>query len=191
MTRDEIVKMQMQIGTVPDGFWGPESIKALRRHLRFMMPSPSPWPRTDTQSLLDYYGDPGDESNLALIHLPYEMRYDGKVVTRMRVHKRCSASLLRVLGSIKHLMEAVPDIVPEATDFGGCFNYRLKRGGSSWSLHAWGAAIDLDPGDNAFRASWPMQADMPLEIIEAFAREGWISAAAMWGYDAMHFQATQ
>lgn len=191
MSRDEIIKMQMRIGTAPDGFWGPKSIAALRRHLRFLMPSPSPWPRTDKQSLHDFYGDPGDEDSLVMIRLPYEMRYDGKVVTRMRVHKRCADSLLRVLTRIRDRMEAVPDIVPEATDFGGCFNYRLKRGGSSWSLHAWGAAIDLDPSDNAFRASWPIQADMPLEIIEAFAIEGWISAAAFWGYDAMHFQATQ
>jgi hypothetical protein len=36
-----------------------------------------------------------------------------------------------------------------------------------------------------------MRADMPLEIMECFAREGWLSAGAFWGYDAMHFQATQ
>jgi hypothetical protein len=32
---------------------------------------------------------------------------------------------------------------------------------------------------------------MPIEVMECFAREGWLSAGAFWGYDAMHFQATQ
>jgi hypothetical protein len=32
---------------------------------------------------------------------------------------------------------------------------------------------------------------MPLEIMEAFAREGWLAAGAFWGRDAMHFQATR
>ena len=54
-----------------------------------------------------------------------------------------------------------------------------------------GAAIDLDADDNTFRDHWPMQADMPLEIMEAFAREGWVSAGAFWGYDAMHFEAVR
>jgi len=84
----------------------------------------------------------------------------------------------------------VPDIVDEATDYCGVFNFRLKRGGSTYSLHAYGAAIDLDADDNTFKNAWPINADMPLEIIEEFAREGWVSAAAFWGYDAMHFQAT-
>ena len=77
------------------------------------------------------------------------------------------------------------------TDYGGIYNYRPKRGGTSLSLHSWGIAIDLDADDNGFRDSWPVKADMPLAIMEAFAREGWTSAGAFWGYDAMHFQATR
>ena len=100
-------------------------------------------------------------------------------------------SLLRVLVDIRSRMEAVPDIVDEATDYGGVFNFRAKRGGTSYSLHAWGAAIDLDADDNTFRDSWPMKSDMPLDIMEAFAAEGWIGGGWAWGYDAMHFQATR
>jgi hypothetical protein len=32
---------------------------------------------------------------------------------------------------------------------------------------------------------------MPLEVMEAFAREGWLSAGAFWGRDSMHAQASQ
>lgn len=118
------------------------------------------------------------------------MFYGGKRVTRTRVHKKCAASLLRILEDIGTSYHRDLDIMEEAEDYGGIFNNRNKRGGSSKSLHAYGAAIDLDADDNTFRDSWPMKADMPLEIMECFAREGWKSAGAFWGYDAMHFEAT-
>jgi hypothetical protein len=119
------------------------------------------------------------------------MLYAGQAVSRTRVHARCADSLFRVLSNIKGMFAAAPHIVDEATDFAGVYNARPKRGGTAWSLHAWGAAIDLDADDNSFRDSWPMKADMPLEIMEAFAREGWKSAGAFWGYDAMHHEAAR
>ena len=119
------------------------------------------------------------------------MFYDGKRVTRTRVHHKCAESLLRVLTNIRDILPKHPDIRDEAEDYSGVYNFRMKRGGSTYSLHAWGAAIDLDADDNTFRDSWPMKSDMPLEIMECFAREGWICAGAFWGYDAMHAQATR
>jgi hypothetical protein len=195
MTPEEIKNMQRTINAagfplVIDGFWGPRSQAACKSYLRSLMPSPNPWPKSDQVSLRKFYGEPGDESQLVMIEFPYRMLYGGKAVTRTRIHKRCAASMLRVLKSIQGKFNDAPDIVDEATDYGGIFNDRNKRGGSTKSLHAWGAAIDLDADDNTFRDSWPMKADMPLEIMEAFAREGWLSAGAFWGYDAMHFQAT-
>jgi hypothetical protein len=64
------------------------------------------------------------------------------------------------------------------------------RGGSTPSLHARGAAIDLDPDNNANKQHWPASATMPFAVMEAFAREGWLSAGAFWSRDAMHSQAT-
>ncbi len=174
-----------------DGFWGPKSQAACRAYLRSLMPKPNPWPESRSLALQRFYGMPGDESQLVRIELPYPMFYDGKRVTSTRVNKRCADSLLRVLTAIRDLIPQHPDIRDEAEDFGGVFNFRRKRGGTSYSLHAYGAAIDLDADDNTFRNSWPMQSDMPLEIIEAFTREGWVSGGAFWGYDSMHFQATQ
>lgn len=191
MTSYEIIKMQERVGVTPDGFWGPVSIAACKRHLRALMPNPNPWPASDPGSLRDFYGNPGDERNLVMFTPPFEVFYDGKLVRGIRCHHKVAQSLARVLDDIKWLMPTHPDIVDEATDYAGCFNFRLKRGGSTYSLHAWGAAIDLDADDNTFRDSWPMRADMPLTIMEAFAREGWVSAGAFWGYDAMHFQATR
>jgi hypothetical protein len=191
MNSEEIKKMQKKIGTTPDGFWGPKSIAACQKHLRSLMPKNNPWPKSDQASLRKFYGNPGDESNLVMINFPYPMYYGGKLVTRTRVNKKCADSLLRVLNDIKDLIPKHPEIKDEAEDFGGVYNNRNKRGGTSKSLHAYGAAIDLDADDNTFRDSWPMKSDMPLEIMEAFAKEGWISAGAFWGVDAMHFEATK
>lgn len=191
MNSTQIKALQMRIGTTPDGFWGPKSISACKEHLRKLMPSQNPWPSSDQASLRKFYGEPGDESNLVTITFPYPMFYDGQRVTKTRVHKKCADSLLRILTSIRDLIPAHQDIKDEAEDYGGCFNFRLKRGGSTYSLHAFGAAIDLDADDNTFKDAWPMKADMPLEIMEAFAREGWVAAGAFWGYDSMHFQATR
>jgi hypothetical protein len=200
MTTDKIKAMQRRIiasydpedrDGCDDGFWGPKSIRACKKHLLSMMPSPNPWPKPDQASLRAFYGEPGDESNLVMIDFPYPMFYGGIRVTRTRVHRKCAASLLRVLTAIRDLIPLLPHVKDEAEDYGGIFNNRNKRGGSTKSLHAWGAAIDLDADDNTFRDSWPMKADMPLEIMECFAREGWLPAGAFWGYDAMHMQATQ
>lgn len=191
MTAPEIVAMQKRLGALPDGFWGPRSIAACQAHLRSLMPVPNPWPASDAASLRRFYGVPGDESRLVSISFPYPMFYDGRRVLTTRAHERCAASLLRVLAAIGRGYGQQRGVMEEAEDYGGCYNFRLKRGGTSYSLHAYGAAIDLDADDNAFRDAWPLRADMPLEVMEEFAREGWVSAGAFWGYDAMHFQAAR
>lgn len=192
MEKQEIIEMQKKIGTTPDGWWGPKSIAALKKYLRGLAPKNNPWPESDQVSLRKFYGTPGDESNLTNInvsHLP--ISYEGKKVNTIRCHKKVAESLYRILNNIFSKYKGKENILEEAKDYGGCFNFRLKRGGNTYSVHAWGAAIDLDADDNTFKDSWPMKADMPLEIIEEFTKEGWTSAAAWWGYDAMHAEATR
>jgi hypothetical protein len=41
------------------------------------------------------------------------------------------------------------------------------------------------------RTHWPMGADMPIEVMEAFARQGFKSLGAVISRDAMHFEATR
>jgi len=114
------------------------------------------------------------------------VEYEGTPVRIIRAHDLVADSLLRIIKAIA----AGPhrDILAE---YAGVYNFRRKRGGTSYSLHAYGAAIDLDPANNAFRDSWPMRSTMPLVVMIEFAKEGWKPAGAMWGYDSMHFEATQ
>lgn len=187
MTTAQITAMQKRIGTTPDGQWGPMSSAACKAHLRSLMPSPNPWPASDTASMTAFYGKPGDESNL--VHLPvgeFGVRYDGQKVKTMRCHKLIAGPLARILANI-----AASDFAYILAEFAGCYNFRPMRGGSALSTHAWGAAIDLDPDHNGNRAPWPVVATMPLDVCEMFAAEGALSAGPFWGRDGMHHQFTK
>ena len=186
MTRDRIKRIQSTIGATPDGFWGPRSIAACQSYLRSLMPADANWPSQSQESLQGFYGSPGDESKLVAVNVEgLGLRYDGKPVKSIRCHDRVADSLKRVLTA---LSKSHPDILAQ---YAGVYNNRPMRGGSLPSLHARGAAIDLAADTNRLSQSWPVSADMPFEVMEIFAREGWTPAGAFWGRDAMHFQATR
>ena len=187
MKAEQIKAIQEKIGVTPDGFWGPKSIAAAQAHLHSLMPTPNPWPSQRESALQAFYGDAGDESqlvNLDVSALP--VRYEGARVKTIRCHKKIAPALLRVLQAI-----AASPFVGILGEYAGCFNFRVMRGGSNYSLHARGAAIDLDADNNGNLQHWPAQASMPFEVMEMFAREGALSAGAFWGRDGMHAQFTQ
>lgn len=186
MTKAQIIEMQKRIGATPDGFWGPKSIAACQRHLRSLMPSPNPWPAQSQAALQAFYGSPGDQRQLiALPVADYGLRYAGKPVRTVLCHRKVAASLARILAnlSVTH-----PHVLRQ---FDGVYNNRRMRGGSLPSLHARGAAIDIMASTNGNRTAWPVNSTMPLEVMETFAAEGWLSAGAFWGRDGMHHQASR
>lgn len=180
-----IAEYQKRIGATADGFWGPKSIAMCQKYLRGLMPNPNPWPLSYQLALSEFYGAAGDETRLVNLPAPVPMFYEGTQIKTIRVHRRCADSLSRALTAAYLIAPGVVRL------YDGCFNNRPMRGGSTPSLHARGAAIDLNANPNANHVAWPVAATMPLEVMECFAREGWLSAGAFWGRDAMHFQATQ
>lgn len=148
------------------------------------------WPKQDFASMLAYYGNVG-ESQLKL-DLPYPMRLawdTSKIVTKISCHSKVHDSLGKVLtgilahyGSVENVQQARMDL------FGGCLNVRKIRGGNSWSIHSWGAAIDLDPDHNTMNMHRD-QASMPMEVIEIFKSQNWVSMGDARNFDYMHFQA--
>lgn len=186
MNTAQIKAIQEKIGVAQDGFWGPKSIAAAQKHLRGLMPSPNPWPKSDQKSLTAFYGAAGDESKLVDLDVRgLGIKYEGKSILRVRCHEKIAPALLRVL---QRLAKSHPDIL---ADYAGCFNNRSMRGGNLPSLHARAAAVDFAPDGNGNLVSWPVRASMPFEVMEEFAREGALAAGAFWGRDAMHFQFTQ
>lgn len=177
-----------------DGFWGEKSTNACKAYLRSLMPKVNPWPAQDQASLTAFYGRPGDESQQVLIKVPcsIKVKYIGKEIgkpgcedDRIRCHRKVADSLIRVLVEVSKVH---PEVLLQ---YYGVFDNRPMRGGSLPSLHARGAAVDLDAARNGLNTHWPTKATMPLEVMECFAREGWLAAGAFWSRDAMHFQATR
>jgi hypothetical protein len=78
--------------------------------------------------------------------------------------------------------------------FGGCFNPRKKRGGSSWSTHAWAVAIDWDPSRNQLQWGRDRASLSRPEYTfwwRAWEAEGWVSLGRSRNYDWMHIQAAR
>lgn len=196
MNQSQILKLQERIGTLPDGFWGPKSIAACQKHLKNMMPKPAVFPVEGSVKFNDFYGPHGVEDGytppLKSITLPFSIYYEGVEKKKLAAHEKCADSLLAVF---ERLAIAFPNKQSRfdagILTYNGLYNPRLKRKSSlSWSMHAWAAAIDFNAAKNGNSVSWPVKAVMPVEVMECFAQEGWLSAGAFWGRDAMHFQAT-
>lgn len=148
------------------------------------------WPKQNFSSMVAFYGNVGE--NQVSLTLPYPMRLawdTTKTVRKITCHAKVCDSLGRILeeilrhyGSLEKVQEARMDL------FGGCLNVRRVRGGNSWSIHSWGAAIDLDPSRNTLSMR-RNQATMPREVIEIFEGESWVSMGHARDFDYMHFQA--
>ncbi len=192
MNQTQIKIIQETVGTEPDGFWGPKSVAACQRHLRALMPKPHPWPKVDQASLTKFYG-PAGSVPMAPVFVPYKMfLYQGpSTVKSISVHEKLAPSLERILLELGKRYKT-DEARSEAgiNKFYGVYANRNMRGGSLPSLHARAAAIDFDAPRNGLNTHWPTRAHMPLDVMEIFAREGWLAAGAFWGRDAMHMQAT-
>ncbi len=196
MNQSQIIHVQNRIGTVPDGFWGPKSIAACQKHLKGMMPSPARFPVEGTSKFTEFFGPHGVPNGytppMKSITLPFTVFYEGQAVKKLSAHVKCADSLLAVF---ERLATTFPNEQARRDagilTYDGLYNPRLKRGSStSWSMHSWATAIDLNAARNGNKTAWPVTAVMPIEVMECFAQEGWLSAGAFWGRDAMHFQAT-
>jgi hypothetical protein len=196
MNQAQIIHVQNRIGTLPDSFWGPKSIDACQKHLRGMMPSPARFPAEGTTKFTDFYGPHGVKGGysppMKSITLPFTIYSGTTAVKKLTPHVKCADSLLAVF---ERLATAFPTEQTRREagilTYDGLYNPRLKRkSGSSWSMHAWATAIDFNAARNGNGTAWPVTAVMPIEVMECFAQEGWLSAGAFWDRDAMHFQAT-
>ena len=88
-------------------------------------------------------------------------------------------------GRAPYLRTVRPDDVPHV---------RKMRGGSSYSMHSWGIAIDFDPERNQLK--WGKdrarlaQPDA-VEFWRCWEAEGWVALGRARDYDWMHVQAAR
>lgn len=194
-----------------DGFWGPQTAsayEALEHLVHFGKPKPAwrpdelihshpkKWPVQHTSEFRNFFGERG-EHNLQTIEVPYKMYISWEpysLVTRIRCHKKVANSLSTVLTNVKRIYGDEEIKRLRLNVFGGCYNNRLTRQGTSWSMHAWGIALDFDPVRNPLHAGRDV-ATFARPEYEAWWKcwedEGWVSMGRVFNYDWMHVQAAR
>lgn len=109
----------------------------------------------------------------------------------MQCHRLIADKLLKVFNEILQVY-GYDKIVELGIDlFGGCYNFRQMRGGSDWSRHSWGIAIDLDPSRNQLKeTSKTARFAKPeyKQMIEIFYKHGFVNLGVEKNYDWMHFE---
>ena len=193
-TERETLKFQAKNGLKPDGVVGPKTW-AFVTTVSENTPLSQRWPKQDYTSMVNFYGPIGE--NQTQLDVPYKLKLAWAPSTTLRkitCNERVAKSLYTILeNTLKTYGEK--EIVKLRLDlFGGCLNVRKMRGGSAWSIHSWGAAIDLDPDHNQLkwgkdraRFAKPVYNDF-WQIVED---EGWTSLGRERNYDWMHFQAAK
>lgn len=149
-----------------------------------------------TAQAIKKYGKPTQTGvpYLVSIKLPYPMRlaWDKNTkVTTMRCHQLVAENFKSVFNDLlAHY--GLAEIQRLGIDlFGGCFNFRAMRGGSDYSRHSWGIAIDLDPERNLLHETKKTARFARPEykpMIDIFYKHGFVSLGVEKGYDFMHFE---
>lgn len=191
-TERETLKFQVTNGLKADGVVGPKTWKFVTT-VSNNTPLSQKWPKQDYRSMVDFYGPVGE--NQTKLEVPYKLKLawaPSTTLTRITCHQKVAKSMYTIFeNTLKTYGEK--DIAKLRLDiFGGMLNVRKMRGGSAWSIHSWGAAIDLDPDNNQLKWGKPKATFSKAEyndfwkIVEA---EGWTSLGRERNFDWMHAQA--
>jgi len=153
----------------------------------------SVWPRQ--AQMTSFYGPAGaPECTAGKVDLPFPFIIawnKSERIARFSCHRKVEAALTTIFReTYAHYGENRMDALG-LTLFGGCYNFRTMRAGSSLSTHAWGVAVDLDPERNQLRWGRDRAAfakpdyDPFWAIVEA---QGATSLGRVANMDWMHFQ---
>ena len=127
---------------------------------------------------LKEFGDPVKENEMVLWDVPSQLEI-GVIPKRIYCNKRMVKPLE---AAFRRLIQT--GCVAELKTWDGCFNIRSKRRGTSYSLHSWGVAIDVN-------AAWnPMgkPGTLSKEFVECFKESGFDWGGDWNVPDPMHFQ---
>jgi hypothetical protein len=131
------------------------------------------------------------------LELPFKMRIAWdlkKEITGFSIHAKAHDSAARVFDKIwnHYGEEGIREIGVDL--FGGCYNCRKMKGGTSWSMHSWAIAIDFDPARNKLKWNH-LHARLAKPDAEKFwqfwEEEGWLSLGRARDFDWMHVQAAR
>lgn len=186
-----------------DGFWGPQTEYAYGQLKSVMATGKQDlwrdevepaydWPRARTADMNRYFGPVGQ--NMAKVSVPYTLKLAWAPETylnRFTCHKLVVEPIQAAMEEILdyYTLDGIKDLRLDM--WGGCLNVRKMRGGSNYSMHSWGAAIDWNPANNRLR--WDSRkATLALpeyeEFWKAWERQGGVSLGRVKNFDWMHIQ---
>lgn len=148
------------------------------------------WPRQSRMT--SFFGNVGTNQVSCMLPFPMRIAWDlDKSVRRFSCHAKTKECFEYIwAATLNHY--GIDEIRRLRLDlYGGCLNVRKMRGGSSWSMHAWGTAQDVDPEHNALR--WHRdKASLDNPEYDPFWAIVYATGAIGLGrerdYDWMHFQ---
>lgn len=126
--------------------------------------------------IVNQFGQPGDRGNI--VSVPMKAGPGGRTVP-VQVHRKIADRLKNTFEEI-----GAAGLSDEIKTFDGSYNPRKKRGGSTWSVHSWGLAVDLNAGQYPMGTSAASTSPRYKQIAQIFARNGFYQL----GNDPMHFQ---
>lgn len=182
----ELLKVKFATGTVPAPWRDDEGIGAAAQ--------PNTWPVQTQDELTQYYGEVG--TNQTSVVVPYKLKIawdTSKTISKFSCHEKVADSIVRVLERVAdHYGDQISDLGLDL--WGGCLNVRKMRGGTKWSTHSWGIAVDWDPARNSLRTNHT-QANFAKPEYDVWWKlweeEGWVSLGRARDYDWMHVQAAK
>lgn len=120
----------------------------------------------------------------------YKTNVDKLIVT-LKVHEKEKSSIEKCYIDIKkeYGLEKIYELGLNTSS--GTYNARTMRGGTSYSMHSWGIAIDILAGLNGLKTKSPKaQFSKPeyKRFLEIMEQNGWYSLGKRYDFDYMHFQ---
>jgi len=199
----------IEVGPI-DGYWGSQTDYAFDVLEEFLetglIPepwrdephaeyNPNNWPQEETIQLKSFYGEVGKHQKRFQLPYPHKLSWDKRhIVNSFFCHEKVHESLDKVLTAVLNHYGIV-EIKRLGLDiWGGCLNVRKKRGGTNWSTHSWGIALDYNPEQNALRWGRDRAVFAKPEYNkwwEIWEKEGWVSLGREKNYDWMHIQAAK
>ena len=113
--------------------------------------APSKWPLQTTAELNKFYGPVGTGQVLVKVPYPLKIAWNTtQIANKIQCHSKIADSVLHVLEQTKaYYGDDIDDLGLDL--YGGCLNVRKMRGGTNYSVHSWGSAIDWHPTANKLK----------------------------------------
>ncbi len=199
----------IEVGDI-DGYWGPQTDFAFDTLVHILETGQAPrpwrdetpldinpngWPSQNEAELNKLYGKVGTNQVSLALPYPHRLAWDLKTTINSyqcnaKVHDSAKRVLQRVFDH--YGMERIKEL--RLDRWGGCLNVRKMRGGTQWSMHSWGIAMDYDPENNQLKWGRDKAVFSKPDYDDwwrFWEEEGWSSLGRIKNYDWMHVQATK